>query len=95
MKLPSGTKKVIIDIESGDVDFVFEQLEVKEPVERWRAELGENYWTFDRGGACELIDFNDSYDEEAYSNGFYFQTKQQAEQAYNTVSQYLLSWNGK
>lgn len=58
---------------------------------KWRAKQGGIYWTFNQQ---EIFDTNDSkyeIDNERYNNGFYFQTEQQAEEAFKKVKELLLS----
>ena len=71
--IPSGCTGVTIE-QDGEVVIV------KFETERWRAELGESYFTVTAHNEVESFPENDDrYDRMNYNSGNYFRTREEAE----------------
>jgi hypothetical protein len=71
--IPSGCTGVTIEQEGEVVIVKFE-------TERWRAELGEDYWMVSAHNEVDsFVDEDDRYDRMNYNSGNYFRTREEAE----------------
>jgi hypothetical protein len=76
-----------------DYDYLvinFNNLPERQEANRWRAEVGETYYSFTSNFKVEdYYKENDFFDEEAYDSNNYFQTKEEAQEVADKLKEYF------